>query len=275
MLEDLLARLEALVDRFAAEDAAERPRFPPACARADVERSGYLEGLPHLLGTVHAFEGDEREHRALLAESRDGRDWTRSQRSTAIVLAPAACYPVYPPIAARGPLSSRGVLVAVASWCFRHEPSGEPTRLQFFRMREQVCFGISEQDFRARWMERAQALVRALEMPRRLAVANDPFFGRAGRVLEESQRAQSLKFELSIPVHDPERPTACFSFNYHRDHFARSFGIRNAEGTFAHTACTGFGLERLAFALMRHHGLDPGAWPRTVRAVPWSRRCAP
>ncbi|MCS6879586.1 MAG: hypothetical protein NZP72_14965, partial [Geminicoccaceae bacterium] len=96
MLEDLLARLEALVDGFAAEDGAERLRFPPACARADVERSGYLEGLPHLLGTVHAFAGDEREHRALLAESRDGRDLTRSQRSTAIVLAPAACYPVYP-----------------------------------------------------------------------------------------------------------------------------------------------------------------------------------
>ena len=33
----------------------------------------------------------------------------------------------------------------------------------------------------------------------------------------------------------------------------------------AHTACVGFGLERITLALLRHHGLDLAAWPEAVR----------
>ena len=35
-------------------------------------------------------------------------------------------------------LPEKGALIDVFSWCFRHEPSLEPTRMQYFRMREYV-----------------------------------------------------------------------------------------------------------------------------------------
>jgi hypothetical protein len=35
----------------------------------------------------------------------------------------------------------------------------------------------------------------------------------------------------------------------------------------AHSACVGFGLERVALALFKRHGLDVGDWPREVRDV--------
>ena len=57
------------------------------------------------------------------------------------------------------------------------------------------------------------------------------------------------------------------SFNYHQDHFASMWGIELASGETAHTACVGFGMERLALALFKHHGLDVGAWPSPVRAA--------
>ena len=62
-----------------------------------------------------------------------------------LVLVPAACYPVYPAIAARGPLPPGGVTVdAGGSYVFRSEPSGDPARLQMFHQREIVRIGEPE-----------------------------------------------------------------------------------------------------------------------------------
>jgi hypothetical protein len=37
----------------------------------------------------------------------------------------------------------------------------------------------------------------------------------------------------------------------------------------AHTACFGFGIDRITLALLDHHGTDPADWPADVRAVLW------
>ncbi|TIR50248.1 MAG: hypothetical protein E5X28_10550, partial [Mesorhizobium sp.] len=65
-------------------------------------------------------------------------------------------------------------------------------------------------------------------------------------------------------------PTACLSFNCHQDHFGQTWGLKFADGEFCHSACVGFGLERVALALFRHHGPDTEAWPAAVRDVLWS-----
>jgi seryl-tRNA synthetase len=88
-------------------------------------------------------------------------------------------------------------------------------------------------------------------------------------MLANNQRAQGLKFELNVPVNSVENPTACLSFNYHQDHFGSTWDLHQADGTVAHTACVGFGLERITLALLRHHGLDLAAWPEAVRAELW------
>jgi seryl-tRNA synthetase len=56
------------------------------------------------------------------------------------------------------------------------------------------------------------------------------------------------------------------SFNYHQDFFGRSFGIADGGGEPVHTACIGFGLERLVLAFLAQYGLDRAAWPPAVRA---------
>jgi len=77
-----------------------------------------------------------------------------------------------------------------------------------------------------------------------LEVATDPFFGRSGRMLAASQREQQLKFEVLTRIAGPE-PTAVASFNYHQEHFSSAYGLQMAGGGAAHTACLGFGLERV------------------------------
>lgn len=246
---------------------AEVLRFPPVMSRAQLEKSGYLKSFPNLLGCVCALHGSESEIRAAADLHETGGNWTQSLLTTDLVLSPAACYPVYPLVAERGPVPAGGLLFDVAADCFRHEPSRELSRLQSFRMRELVRVGTPRQitEFRDQWMARAEQLASELQLPASTDVANDPFFGRVGQVMAVSQRQQALKFELLIPYHAGAVPTACMSFNYHREHFGSVWGIQDANGELAHTGCVAFGMDRLAVALFCIHGVDLTQWPGAVR----------
>jgi seryl-tRNA synthetase len=270
VFEDVIGRFEALVSRVGADDGAEVLRFPPAVTLRQLETSGYMKSFPQLVGTVHSFCGGDHDHLALLAKIDAGEDWTRDQVADDVALTPAACYPLYPMMAAQGRLPPQGRLFDVQSYCFRHEPSTDPCRMQLFRMREYVRAGTPQQveNFRQQWVDRAKEIVGALELPFEIVPANDPFFGRAGKMMKLSQREQGLKLELVIPVANAQ-PTACLSFNYHQDHFASTWGLSLADGSMAHTGCVGFGLERLALALFKNHGLDVAGWPASVRGLLW------
>jgi seryl-tRNA synthetase len=262
---------DGLVNRVAAPDGAELVRFPPILPKSTFEASGYLKSFPHLAGTIFAFDGSEAE--AAEQEERAGRHepWDEFQSMTDLVLLPAACYPIYPAIARRGPLNQGGLTVdGGGTYVFRHEPSGDPARLQMFHQREMVRFGEPDTvaDWRNLWRDRALDILGRVGLSPQMDVASDPFFGRAGRMLAANQREQELKFEVLIDIAGPE-PTAVASFNYHRDHFTGVFGITMADGGQAHTACLGFGLERITLGLFRAHGLDPAAWPAEVCRELW------
>jgi seryl-tRNA synthetase len=245
------------------EPETEVLRFPPVMSRSELERSGYLHSFPHLLGGVSCLKGNEVTIRAVVEQP----DWANELSATELVLSPAACYPVYPMAAAGGPIPASGLQFDVASDCFRHESTYEIGRLQSFRMREFVCLGTPEQvlEFRTRWMFLAQRLAKQLGLEHRVAPASDPFFGRGGRLAAMSQLEQSLKFELLIALSSKEEPTACMSFNCHRDHFSSVWNLITENGDKAHTGCVAFGLDRFALALFKTHGLDLGKWPAAVR----------
>jgi seryl-tRNA synthetase len=235
--------------------------FPPVMSRQLLETSGYLKSFPHLLGCVSCLDGDEMEIRE--AVENDG--WVANLKASELVLAPAACYPVYALQAEVGQLPKEGRLFDVSADCFRHEATSEPGRLQSFRMREYVCLGTPTQvlEFRAHWLTRAEQLVESLKLPYKVAPASDPFFGRGGQLAASLQMEQSLKFEMIIPI--GSSPTACMSFNYHLDHFGSTWSLRSAEGAIAHTSCVAFGMDRLSLALFANHGIDLHLWPRSVR----------
>ena len=257
--------MDAYVTEAGAADGAERLRFPPVVTRANFERSDYLKSFPDLAGMVYAFHGRDREHQELLRRLEGGEDWTGPFRPSDVVMTPAACYPLYPMVS--GALQPGGRRFDVLSYCFRHEPSKDPARMQLFRQREHVRIGTAGEvrAFRELWQERGTAMLRALGLEASVEVANDPFFGRAGRMLAANQRELALKFELLVPICSREKPTACVSFNYHQDHFGVAFGIQLHEGGPAHTACVGFGLERIALALFHTYGTEVAAWPQAVR----------
>src|SRR5438105_1114557 len=77
---------------LAADDGAERRRFPPVEPRWAFERTNYLESFPDLIGSVQSFRGDDRDHARLLAAVDAGDDWSSILEPADVMLCPAVCH---------------------------------------------------------------------------------------------------------------------------------------------------------------------------------------
>ncbi len=267
--ESVAEALDRLVLRVGADQDATSVRFPPVMPWATFEGNGYLESFPDQMGSVHTFRGDEGDHAELLRRTEAKEDRAPMLVTTDMVLCPAVCHPLYPTMG--GVLPDGGRRVEIYGYCFRHEPSTDPFRMQAFRQHDYVYLGTPEgaRAHRDQWIERGLGVLAGLGLEVEAVVANDPFFGRPGRMLAANQRNEELKLEIVTPVYPTNRPTAISSSNCHLDHFGRPFGIRSADGEVAHTACFGFGIDRITLALLYRHGPDPQSWPGAVRATLW------
>jgi len=275
--ENVRTRLDAQITRICAPDHPETPRFPPLIPRRTLEKAGYLSSFPQLCGVVFSFSGDAPSAVSLAERAQREEDWSTYLSPTDVVLVPAACYPSYPSIALRGPLPQSGVTLDLGGcYVYRNEPSGNPARLQMFHQREMVRIGRDDEVFawRETWVARAKSIFEMNGLNATLAPASDPFFGRGGKLLANNQREQGLKFEALVSIASTE-PTAVSSFNLHQDHFGSAFGIQMEDGSVAHSACVGFGLERITLALFRAHGMDTRDWPQKVREQLWPAKVSP
>jgi seryl-tRNA synthetase len=237
--------------------------FPPVLSRATLERSGYLEGFVQLAGSIHGFAGDDAARLDLIDDLSRGADWGHHQALSDTILAPAVCYHVYPLL--EGRLAPGGREVNAFSYCYRHENTVEAGRFRAFRVEEFVYANdrATCERWREEWLQRGTTYLRGLGLTVRRELASDPFFGSTRRLLAADQRQRRLKYELQVPLR--ERWLAVSSYNLHDDHFGRRFGIDRNDGEIAETACVGFGLERIALALLAEHGLDLDAWPANLR----------
>ena len=267
--EKVVRGIDDLVTSAGADQHASVLHFPAVVPRLLLERSGYLRSFPDLLGPVNVFEGSDDLHAQLLERLERGENWAELLTPSDVALCSAACHPLYPSCSGR--LPAGGHRFEVFGHCFRHEPSLDPARMQAFRQHEFVYLGdpdgaVAHRDL---WLERSADLLSGLGLAVDAVVANDPFFGRAGRMLASSQRAETLKYEIVCAINPDAEPTAISSSNYHVDLFGIGFGIESSNGDVAHTACVGFGVERITLALLAAHGLDPDTWPPGVRSRLW------
>ena len=235
--------------------------FPAVISRLVLARSGYLHSFPDLFGMVNVFEGGDELHAELLARLEHGEEWAELLTPSDVALCSAACHQLYPLCSGRLPAGGRRL--EVFGHCFRHEPSLDPARMQAFRMHEIVYLGDPEGAVAHRdlWLERSADLLSGLGLAVDAVVANDPFFGRAGRMLASNQHAETLKYEIACVIQPDAEPTAISSSNYHLDHFGIEFGIESANGDVVVGSLDG----------------SPSlCWPRTVSTpMPGRPPCSP
>lgn len=258
-------QVDGMVEGWAHRLGATTIHLPPVLARSTFDATGYLQSFPDLAGSVHVFKGGDREHAELVRRVDGDEDWAELLTPAEVVLAPACCHGLYPML--RGPLVQGGGHYDVRSFCFRHEPSPDPTRMQAFHQHDVVYLGDPEsaETFRDDGIETGRSMLAKLGLEIDIAPANDPFFGRLGTVKAAGQRDEGLKLEGTTVIH-ADAVTAVMSGNCHRDHFGQPFGITTEDGAVAHSACVGFGADRIAIALFARHGMDSSAWPDSVRS---------
>jgi seryl-tRNA synthetase len=266
--DDLFEALDAAISATTPSLGAERMRFPPVFPRSEFERTDYIASFPQLTASINGFIGDDRDHAALLAARANGESWEGWLSPAETMLVPAVCHPLYARLTGVE-IPANGRVFDLQGYSFRHEPSLDPMRLQAFRIHEFVFVGAPDdaRERRDEWAQVQHSLLVDLGLAARIVGANDPFFGRAGRILVSNQLRENLKLELVVPIYgDLDTGTAVASANRHGDHFGASFDIRLEGGGAAHTACIGFGMERILLALLRTHGLSIGEWPSAVLA---------
>ncbi|MCU1392753.1 MAG: amino acid--[acyl-carrier-protein] ligase [Ilumatobacteraceae bacterium] len=267
--ESVLAGVDAAAYSLGVGDDPITMYFPPMIPRSTFEAVDYLRNFPQLCGPVFTFEGSVKEHSEMVRRMDEGEDYSSCLVQSEVALTPACCYPVYPSIA--GQLGPTDGVYSTMGYCFRHEPSVDPMRLQAFRQREHIRVGTPDQalEWRETWVERIPKLLESIGLEFTSDFANDPFFGRTGKLMSVNQRAQELKIEWLVPVFGEEHPTACVSANYHQNHFGELFGITTEDGAEAHSGCVGFGLERCVVAMFAAHGTDIDAWPESIKQRVW------
>lgn len=244
----------------------QRVRFPAVFPRPSFEKTDYIASFPNLTGAISTFTGGNKEHRALLADRDAGQPWDGHLTSAGTMLVSAACHPLYSTLS--GEIPQEGLVRDIYGSCFRHEPAVDPARMQAFRMHEFVYVGNPEgaAAHRDSWVDRALGVLGDLGLDAQPVPANDPFFGRAGRMLAANQLEENLKTELVVRLYgDLDDGTAVVSCNCHREHFGENFNITTTDGETAHSACVGFGMERIALAMLSTHGLDVSGWPSVIR----------
>lgn len=271
----LLDALDRRLRAIAVEDfGAVRYRYPTLVSTRSLRRGGYLDAFPQFLMSACRLHADVEVYRdfveGLSSTDDTAQHLMRFSEHSGYCLPPTMCFHTYGQLAdAR--LARDNLVVTSRGKSFRFESRYRRSleRLWDFTIREIVFLGDEDTvaGQREQFMAKACDLVTELGLGGHVEVASDPFFGSGTtptRLL--AQRLMKLKYELRLPV-EQERTVAVGSFNLHGTTFGEAYGITLPDGRTAHSACVGFGLERLAFAFVCQHGTEPGAWPAAVRAA--------
>ena len=269
VLAQLLYKIDHRVRVLAVEGFGAVDNWYPALIPTDVlHRAGYFDSFPQFLMTVGRFHSDADVYQGFAAEFEAARDKAKFMDSrtehVGHCLSPTVCYHSYHQYAGRE-VPDEGAVLTATGKIFRFESRYHHTleRLWDFTMREVVFFGGRKAvtDLRQNLLTAVCALVDDLRLAAHVEVANDPFFSNGADAKRAMvQRALRMKFELHMPVVDG-RTISVGSFNLHGSKFGEAFGITTPGGQPAYSGCIGIGLERIAYAFLCRHGLDPSDWP--------------
>lgn len=266
VFERIIRGIESLTTEAGSDAPRRQLFFAPLLDQSVLSKGDYVISFPNLVGVLTSFTRSEKDLAELIDRVESGGDWPALLSPDGLALCGAACHHIYPSLQDTE-VPNEGLLYEVQATCHRHEPSEDPARMQSFSMKEFVFVGSEAGAIAHRelWLGRGAELLERLGLSLEVVTANDPFFGRAGKLMGASQREKEAKFELVAPITSPN-PGAISSGNYHGDHFGKAFGISLPDGEPAHSACFAFGLERITLALLHRHGVDVAAWPSQVRS---------
>lgn len=259
----------AVVARFARPFAASEESYPNCIPLGSLGRAQHLSSFPehlhfltHLAQDLGALDGFAQDAKAQGHAARPRRE---ALSPVALVNNPSTCYHCYS--ARAGATVTGNVAVTAITKCHRYEAANHADfgRLLEFSLREVIFLGHPEwvRDGREKTLALVKQLAADWQLYGELLPSNDPFFTSDFSAKASQQQRMAMKFEYRAFVPGQARKLAVMSSNLHGITFAKSFAM-SRDGGPLHTGCLGFGLERLALALIAQHGADPARWPAAL-----------
>ena len=258
---------QSVIRNFAQPFQAELELYPATILCETLDRCNHFTSFPehidfvaHLrpdIDTLNQFaRGCEEDNWS--ADLHDGR-----MANYNYAISPSCCYHCYEGMEG-WELDRPGRCITAVLGCHRFEGANQTTlsRLRAFTMREVVWVGHPK--FVLESLAKAEELI--IEQARRWGLqcrfesANDMFFTDDYTVKASFQRQQEAKKELRALIPQEDKMISLISSNFHSATFGKAFNIKVA-GRYAASACVGWGLERIAYAIFSQFGLDPADWP--------------
>lgn len=261
--------LDKVILTIARDVHATEASFPSLMSLDTLEEANYLASFPHHLTTAAPVAADIDKISDFVSHAQKKRpELLPNCAEPTHVLAPTVCLHAYHALRHRKLAPGELVALTALGQCFRHERNrlDFAGRLWNFTMREIVFVGTPEkiEKGRADVLAATHSWLDSLGMAYALETATDPFFVSGHAAQSFFQLTNRTKLELRMEVEG--RELAVGSFNYHRDHFGKSFGIRQQDDDgAAHSACVGFGLERLLLGFLAQLGTNMETWPKPLQ----------
>lgn len=274
--EPLISLMDALDTRIKdialTQFGAKEYRYPTLIPTQTLADCGYFESFPHMIMFVTRLHNDVDTYHEFAdsyqAQKNIGAYALNYCQNLDYCLPPTMCYHTYHQH--RGKQFENGETLVITSRgkSFRYEGNYHHSleRLWDFTIREIVFLGNEEfvLECRQKFMQASFALMEELNLTGHAEVANDPFFTGLNALSKMlNQRIMEMKYELRLKL-DENHTIAVGSFNFHDQFFGKGFNMTQDTGSWLKSGCVGFGLERLTFAFLCHHGLDPQHWPQVL-----------
>ncbi len=256
----------ALLVRFAAPFGAHEEVYPNCIPARSLSTAHHLGSFPeHLHFLTHLREDldllDDFSRRAK-AGSNTVVPNLDEVSPLQLVQNPSTCYHCY--AARRDSSIEDDTAITATTRCHRFEAANHQQfgRLLEFTLREIIFLGSP--GYARATREQCLQLIRQLAGDWRLygelAPANDPFFSADFAAKANQQRRLAMKFEYRMTIPGEDKKLAVMSSNLHGPTFSKAFNIKQG-GRVINSGCLGFGMERLALAIIAQHGSDPVLWP--------------
>ncbi|HLT77468.1 MAG TPA: hypothetical protein VKZ87_08790 [Ferrovibrio sp.] len=256
--------------RFARAFGARDELYPNVIPIEQLALTQHLRAFPEHLHFVSHLSEDLRVLESFAARARATTGPVQPEAGelapVALMHNPSTCYHCY--AARRGAQLPDNEAVTAVTRCHRYESANhsDPGRLMEFTLREIIFIGSADyvRETRETCMKMIEDWATAWSLYGELLPANDPFFTDDYEAKAVHQHRLAMKYEYRAVLPGTGRTLAVLSSNLHAATFGKAFDIR-VGGMRANTGCLGFGLERLAIAVVMQHGLDPARWPEGLR----------
>jgi seryl-tRNA synthetase len=264
---ELVERLDSALRKIAAGLKAQPVQLPNMVPLTCLKQAGIFEQHPDQLFFATPLVSDVAaiENFQTAVKSNSNPSLKHYLSDPQYCLKTSACSFLYPMLKDRD--FAQPAYFTMLGACTRHEAKGTNSleRLTEFNMREIVFLGNEQgaQEFQQFSLDLFRDLLEWFDLGGRIAQANDSFFISNYSRLRLMQLLGSEKFEAQVLLPGTNAEIAIGSFNHHRQFFSRRFGF-SYSGAPAVTACIGFGLERLVYALFCRHGVESTNLPAMI-----------